>query len=247
MQILFTPALKIKSLKRISFSYLGKAQKTFLSVVVMYAKNFLIHYRSLLLFWGLPLAQAGFSAFLQQRCSSRCPKSRHPPSHLQSGACKHRKLTPALKPFRLPVMKPKAWTVGAFRVSVLFQVASCSIRRSSKSSMASHSCRCLVNHLQEISGKPKDESIWEAGSLKFSLPLVWYSWKKKQLRSLEHHRQWACMVFGIGLYATAKFLYCNFSILSLFSSSAIKNSTFNVKQSQHSVTTIWAQRCVTQL
>lgn len=45
MQILFIPALKIKSLKRLSFSYLGKAQKTFLSVAVMYAKNFLIHGR----------------------------------------------------------------------------------------------------------------------------------------------------------------------------------------------------------
>lgn len=90
--------------------------------------------------------------------------------------------TQALKPFRLPAMKPEAWTIGAFRVSVHFQVASCSIRRS-KSSMASHSCRYLVNNLQEISGKPKDEGIWEAGSLKFSvsdLPLAWYSWKKTQ-------------------------------------------------------------------
>lgn len=180
MQILFNPALKIKSLKRISFSYLRKAQKTFLSVVVTCAKNFLIHLRSLLLFWGLPLAQAGFSAFLQQRCSSQCPKSWHLPSRLQSGAHKHR--TQVLKPFRLPAMKPKAWTVWAFRVSVHFQVASCSIRRS-KSSMASHSCRYLVNNLQEISGKPKDEGIWKAGSLKFSvsdLPLAWYSWKKSQ-------------------------------------------------------------------
>lgn len=45
MHILFIPALKRKSLKRLSFSYLGKAQKTFLSVAIMYAKNFLIHGR----------------------------------------------------------------------------------------------------------------------------------------------------------------------------------------------------------
>lgn len=139
---------------------------------------------SLLLFWGLPLAQTGFSAFLQWLCSSWHPRSQHPPSHLRSGACKHGKPSQALQPSRLPMQKPKAWNVGAFRVSVLFTLKSQVVEwGDQRACIACPSCRCLVNNLREILGKPKGEGLWEAGSPKLSvsnLPLAWYSWKGPQ-------------------------------------------------------------------
>lgn len=139
---------------------------------------------SLLLFWGLPLAHAGFSAFLRQLCSSRRPRSQRPPSHLRSGACKHGKLSQALKPSRLPVTKPKAWNVGTFRGFVLFTLKPQAVaQRDRRACIASPGCRCLVYNLQEISGKPQGEGVWEAGFPKLSvsnLPLVWYSWKGPQ-------------------------------------------------------------------
>lgn len=96
MQIQFIAALKIiiilKSLKRISFSCLGKAQKTSLSMAVVCAKNFLICGRC-------PQALCYCSEVLPSpSLASRHSYniSVHPPSHLQRGACKHGKLSQAL-------------------------------------------------------------------------------------------------------------------------------------------------------
>lgn len=175
MQIQFIPALKIIIKK--------KPEKNLLQLFRKGSENFPKHGcgvcqelsylwkmspSSLLLFWGPALAQSGFSAFLQQLCSSPIPSAVW---SLQTWETES-------SPLNLPgsVRKPKS---TKFRVSLLlmqnFQYP--------RASIASHGCKCLVNNLQENSGMPKGGGLWEAGSPKLSVsnpPFVSYSWKEPQ-------------------------------------------------------------------
>lgn len=80
-----------------------------------------------------------------------------------------------------------------------------------------------------------EESQGVKGYGRLTLPnvlhLVWSGWKGRGNLG----NQWFDVVNEttqyLGIGPTAKFSYCNFSVLPSFSSSAIKNSTFNAKQS----------------
>lgn len=111
---------------------------------------------SLLLFRGPALAQSGFSAFLQQLCSS--------PSAVWSLQMWETESSPLNLPDS--VRKPKAQHVRIFRVSLLLMRN----LQDPRASIASHVCKCLFTTSKKTQESQRVEGFWRLALPNFLLP-----------------------------------------------------------------------------